>query len=198
VTDSWRLVSVLNTETRFLNIIAVFQLNSGNEKPGFLRYRGEGPFLVQLFFLVSYDRTVRLRIGDAGEDISGLHLVVVQERLVGLVNFAFCDFAGAGGASTSAARVGEVDSLFFSRIKNVLILWNLNGRVKSFGFVDEGNFVSCHALNPLKNSTILITFPNATFKALLALRLALRFVPSMIVGERSKVATLIYKKFEWD
>jgi hypothetical protein len=30
------------------------------------------------------------------------------------------------------------------------------------------------------------------------LRLGLRFVPSMIVGERSKVATLIYKKFEWD
>jgi len=44
----------------------------------------------------------------------------------------------------------------------------------------------------------LIIFPNATFKALLALRLGLRFVPSMIVGERSKVATLIYKKFEWD
>ena len=88
MTDSWRLVSVLDTETRFLNIIAVFQLNSGNEKIGFLRYRAERPFLVQLFFLVGFDRTVRLRIGDAGEDKSGLDLVVVQERFVGLVNCA--------------------------------------------------------------------------------------------------------------
>jgi len=189
---------MLDTETRFLNIIALFQLNSGNEKPGFLRYHAERPFLVERFFLVSFDRTVRLGIGYASEDKSGLDLVVVQERLVGLVNFAFGDFAGAGGASSSAARVGEVESCFFSSIKNVSIVINVNGLVNSFGFADEGNFVSCHALNPLKNSTRLIIFPNANFKALLALRLGLRFVPSMIVGDIREVDTLIYKTFEWD
>ena len=68
---------MLDTETRFLNIIALFQLNFGNEKPGFLGYHAERPFLVQLFFLVSFDRTVRLGIGDAGEDKSGLNLVVI-------------------------------------------------------------------------------------------------------------------------
>jgi hypothetical protein len=44
----------------------------------------------------------------------------------------------------------------------------------------------------------LIIFPNTNFKALLALRLGLRFVPSMIVGDRREVDTLIYKTFEWD
>jgi hypothetical protein len=52
--------------------------------------------------------------------------------------------------------------------------------------------------NPLKNSTRYISFPNGNFKALLALRFALRLVLSLIVGEIREVATLIYKKFEWD
>jgi hypothetical protein len=52
--------------------------------------------------------------------------------------------------------------------------------------------------NPLKNSTTYISFPNANFNAVLALRFGLRFVLSMIVGDRREVATLIYKKFEWD
>jgi len=47
-----------------------------------------------------------------------------------------------------------------------------------------------------KFNTKVISFPNANFKGLLALRFGLRFVIFMILGEKRKHDTLIYKKFE--
>ena len=70
-------VTVLNKKTRFLKVIELLQLNSQNKKPGFLGHRAHNPFLVEGFFLVSFDRTIRLRIGDAGQNKSGLDLVVI-------------------------------------------------------------------------------------------------------------------------
>lgn len=49
-------------------------------------------------------------VGDAGEDESVGHLVVIQEGLVRLVNGSSLDLSGAGRASSGTARVWKIDS----------------------------------------------------------------------------------------
>ena len=56
------------------------------------------------------DGAVAGGVGDAGQHETSFDLVVVQEALVGLVDGASGDLAGAGGAGSSAAGVGEVDA----------------------------------------------------------------------------------------
>jgi hypothetical protein len=66
--------------------------------------------LVQSFFLVGRDGAVRGWVGNAGEHESIAHLVVIQERLVRLVNSSGLNLSGAGGASSSTATVWKIDS----------------------------------------------------------------------------------------
>lgn len=49
-------------------------------------------------------------VGDAGEDESVGHLVVIQEGLVRLVNGSSLDLSGAGRASSGTARVWKINS----------------------------------------------------------------------------------------
>jgi hypothetical protein len=66
--------------------------------------------LVEGFFLVGGDGAVGGGVGDAGEDEALAHLVVIKERLVRLVNATGINLTGARRASSSAARVREVNS----------------------------------------------------------------------------------------
>jgi hypothetical protein len=66
--------------------------------------------LVEGLLLVGGDGAVGGRVGDASKDEALAHLVVIEERLVGLVNATGINLAGARRASTSAARVGKVNS----------------------------------------------------------------------------------------
>ena len=59
-------------------------------------------------------------VGDAGQDEAVALLGVIEERLVGLVNGSLLDLAGAAGAGTSAARVGQIEAgLLGESIPNV-------------------------------------------------------------------------------
>jgi hypothetical protein len=59
---------------------------------------------------VGRDGAVRGWISNAGKDEALAHLVVVKEGLVALINGAGIDLASARGASTSTARVWEIDT----------------------------------------------------------------------------------------
>ena len=99
---------------------------------------------IELFFGVGFDGAVAGGVGDAGEHETGFDLVVVQEALVRLVDGASGDLAGAGGASSSAAGVGEVDALLFSSVEDVLIVGHFDGLVQTFALGDQGDLVRSH------------------------------------------------------
>merc|ERR1719276_428526 len=50
---------------------------------------------------------VALGVGDAGEDVTVSHLVLVEEGLLGLVDLALDDLAGAGGGTGRSVDRGE-------------------------------------------------------------------------------------------
>lgn len=66
--------------------------------------------LVKGLLLVGGDGAVGGWVGNAGEHKSIGHLVVIQERLVGLVNSSSLDLSGARRAGSGTARVWEVNS----------------------------------------------------------------------------------------
>jgi len=66
--------------------------------------------LVQSFFLVGGDGAVRGWVSNAGEHKAIAHLVVIQERLVRLVDGSGLDLSGARRASSSTATVWKIDS----------------------------------------------------------------------------------------
>jgi hypothetical protein len=89
--------------------------------------------LVQVGLPVRLDDAVRRRVRDAGERIPGTDLRVVQERLVRLVDGALQYLAGARGARTSAAGVGQVYTGLLGRVQDVAVLWHLDHALLSFG-----------------------------------------------------------------
>jgi hypothetical protein len=99
---------------------------------------------IELFFGVGLDGAVAGGVGDAGQHETSFDLVVVQEALVGLVDGASGDLAGAGGASASAAGVGEVDALLFSSVEDVLVVGHFDGLVQTFALGDQGDLVRSH------------------------------------------------------
>ena len=66
--------------------------------------------LVQGLLLVGLDGAVRGGVGHAGQHEAVAHLGIVQEGLVRLVDGAGSDLAGAAGAGTRAARVGQFEA----------------------------------------------------------------------------------------
>jgi hypothetical protein len=65
---------------------------------------------IEGLLLVSLNGAVGGGVGHAGEDKAVAHLVVIEERLVGLVNGTGSDLSGARRASASTAGVGQVDA----------------------------------------------------------------------------------------
>ena len=65
------------------------------------------------------DRAVARRVRDARQHEALADLVVVEEGLVGLVDAARDDLAGARGAGARAARVGEVDAGLLRGVEDV-------------------------------------------------------------------------------
>ena len=93
------------------------------------------------------DGAVAGGVGHAGQHETSFDLVIVEEALIALVNGASGDLAGAGGASASAAGIGEVDALLFSSIEDVLVVGDFDGLVQAFAFRDEGDLVGRHGNN---------------------------------------------------
>eukprot|EP00403_Amphidinium_massartii_P025956 CAMPEP_0178400946 /NCGR_PEP_ID=MMETSP0689_2-20121128/16049_1 /TAXON_ID=160604 /ORGANISM="Amphidinium massartii, Strain CS-259" /LENGTH=139 /DNA_ID=CAMNT_0020021753 /DNA_START=192 /DNA_END=611 /DNA_ORIENTATION=- len=78
-------------------------------------------------------------VGHASEAETLIHLVVVQEGLITLVNAAIKHLASAAGARASSARVGELDAILLSLVQDVDVLWALNDGLTIWGL--QGHFV---------------------------------------------------------
>jgi hypothetical protein len=79
----------------------------------------------ELLLLVGLDDDVGGGVGGAGEHPAAGDLVVVQEALVGLVDAAGDDLAGAGGAGPRAAGVGQVDPFLLGLVQDVHVVGHL-------------------------------------------------------------------------
>merc|ERR1719201_190210 len=75
-----------------------------------------------LLFAMRLDGHVARRVGHAREAEALLHLVVVQEGLVGLIDAARDDLASTARARARAARVGEVDAVLLRLVEDVDVL----------------------------------------------------------------------------
>lgn len=76
----------------------------------------------EVCLLVSLDDDVGGGVGDARQHPALLDLVVIEEAAVGLVDAAADDLAGAGGASTSATRVGHFEALLLRLVDDVNVV----------------------------------------------------------------------------
>ena len=101
---------------------------------------------IELFFGVGLDGAVGGGVSHAGQHEASFDLIVVQEALVGLINGASGDFAGAGGASASATGVRQVDALLFCCVEDVLIIRDFDGLVETFALADQGDLVGSHGM----------------------------------------------------
>ena len=88
------------------------------------------------------DFAVSLGVGDAGKDETLVHLVVIEEGLLGLVDFSREDLSGAGGASSGTARVRKLNTLFLGGIDNEDIIGTFNGGINVVFLTDELDRVS--------------------------------------------------------
>ena len=101
---------------------------------------------IELFFGVGLDGAVGGGVSHAGQHEASFDLIVVQEALVGLINGASGEFAGAGGASASTTGVRQVDALLFCCVEDVLIIRDFDGLVETFALADQGDLVGSHDL----------------------------------------------------
>ena len=106
--------------------------------------RSEGS--IELFFSVGLDGAVGGGVSHACEHEAGFDLIVVQKALVGLINGASGEFAGASRASASATGVRQVDALLFCCVEDVLIIRDFDGLVKTFALADQGDLVGSHGV----------------------------------------------------
>ena len=83
--------------------------------------------LLELILAVSLDGHIRSRVAHASEAEALAHLVVIQEGLVGLVDSASRNLAGAAGAGASTAGVRQLDALLLSLVEDVHVLRALEG-----------------------------------------------------------------------
>ena len=104
----------------------------------------EGGNSIELFFGVGLDSAIGRGISNTGQNEASFDLVVVQEALVGLINGASGDLARAGGASTSAAGVRQIDALLFSSVEDVLVVGHFDGLVETFALRNQGDLVRSH------------------------------------------------------
>ena len=81
-------------------------------------------------FTIAQNKTTRLTVAVS-------HLVLVEEGLLGLVDLAGDDLAGAGGARSGAARVGEVDAGLLGGVDDEDVVGALDGLVDVVLLGDE-------------------------------------------------------------
>merc|ERR1712203_1168336 len=79
----------------------------------------------QLIFAMRLDGHIRSRIRHTCEAEALLHLVVVQERLVRLIDGTRHHLARAAGAGAGAARVRQLDAFLLGLVQDVCVLWAL-------------------------------------------------------------------------
>ena len=109
-----------------------------------MMFPSAGRSSIQLFFGVGLDGAVGGGIGDAGQHETSFDLIVVQEALVGLINGASGDLAGAGGTSASATGVRQVDALLFCCVEDVLVVGHFDGLVETFALRNQCDLVGSH------------------------------------------------------
>jgi len=102
-------------------------------------------FSEEIIFLVGLDGNVRSWVGNAGEDEAICQLVIVEERLVRVVDSAVLDQAGAGTASSSFARVWKVNASLLSGVEDVDIVITLYLLLTIW--CDKGHVELSHHLN---------------------------------------------------
>jgi len=106
-------------------------------------WRYENPdFSEQIIFLVGLDLAVGLGVGDAGENESVTHLIIVEEGLIRLVDLSVDNLASAGAAGSSSAGVWKVETGLLGGIEHVGILVALNLLLTVWG--NECHLVSSH------------------------------------------------------
>ena len=79
----------------------------------------------EVLLLVRLDDDVGGGVGGAGEHPPAFDLGVVEEALVGLVDGAGDDLAGAGGAGPRAAGEGQVDPFLLGLVQDVHVVGHL-------------------------------------------------------------------------
>ena len=81
----------------------------------------EASRLEQLLLLVGVDRAVRGRVGHARERKALLHLLLVEERAIRLVDGARGHLARARRASARAARIRQIDAILLSLVQHIRV-----------------------------------------------------------------------------
>ena len=92
----------------------------------------------EVILLMSLDLAVSLGVGDAGQDETVAHLIIVEEALVLLINGATNDLTGAGAARASSAGIRKIDAGFLSSVEDVNIFSALEGLLTIGGDKSNG------------------------------------------------------------
>jgi len=95
--------------------------------PAFLKDQPRVLYLEEVILRVGLDGAIRRRVRHAGQGEASRELVVVEERLLGVVHFAGFHLACAGGARAGAARVGQVDAGLLRHVEDVLVTRGVDG-----------------------------------------------------------------------
>lgn len=91
---------------------------------------------------MSLDLAIGLGISDASENEAVAHLIVVEERLIRLVNLATDDLASARAARSGSARVWQVEAGLLGGVEHVGILIAFDHLLAIWS--DEGDLVGHH------------------------------------------------------
>merc|ERR1719325_61291 len=73
----------------------------------------------EFILAMRFDGHVGRGVRDARQAETLVHLIVVEEGLIRLVDGTLEDLAGTAGARASATRVGELDLLFLGLVQDV-------------------------------------------------------------------------------
>ena len=79
---------------------------------------------------MALNSAVRAGVSDAGKNEASSELVVVKEALLRVVDLSLKHLASAGGAGSSTAGVRKIYASLLSAIKDVLVLWALDGLIE--------------------------------------------------------------------
>lgn len=81
---------------------------------------------MDFFLFVCVDHAIGLRIGNASQHVALLHLLLFEERPVGLVHRARLQFPRASGTRARPARVRQLEPRVLGRVQDVGVVGRLN------------------------------------------------------------------------
>ena len=105
-------------------------------------------YLVEFFFHVRLDLAIRRRVRNARQHKSVARLVVIQERLVRLVNRSRHNLTRARRACARSARVRQVDARFFCSVQDVRVVRTVN-LLLAFRRLERNRVVHDHQVSSL-------------------------------------------------